>query len=48
LPVSRGEVVNPDRRDCDDRLAELTADGKVDQVILGVKGELSEELSRLS
>jgi exopolysaccharide biosynthesis polyprenyl glycosylphosphotransferase len=40
------EVVNPERSDCAGRLAHLTAERKVDQVILGVKGELSSELSQ--
>jgi exopolysaccharide biosynthesis polyprenyl glycosylphosphotransferase len=40
------EVVNPARPDCADRLADMTAERKVDQVILGVKGELSSALSQ--
>jgi exopolysaccharide biosynthesis polyprenyl glycosylphosphotransferase len=40
------EVLNPDRPDCSDMLVELTAEGKVDQVVLGVKGELPESVSQ--
>ncbi len=40
------EVVNPARPGCADRLADMTAERKVDQVIVGVKGELSSALSQ--
>ena len=40
------EVVSPARSDCAERLTELTSEGKVDQVVLGVKGELSQALSQ--
>jgi exopolysaccharide biosynthesis polyprenyl glycosylphosphotransferase len=41
------EVVNPERPDCADILRELAAEGKVDQIILGVREEMSRELFRV-
>lgn len=40
------EVVNPEREDCADVLKELVAEGRVDQVVLGVRDEVSRDLFR--
>jgi exopolysaccharide biosynthesis polyprenyl glycosylphosphotransferase len=40
------EIVNPERADCADVLRELAAEGSVDQIILGVREDVSRDLFR--